>query len=153
MTTDIQDFIERFDLLRDQLKEAIQGMSGEELNWRPLGEDTSSPWVLVTHICGNWGFWVHQVVGGIDVRRDRDAEFTAKGTEVAELEALVDRTSETTHKVLRGLSGDDLGETREPRPGATPVTLRRAMLNCLTHVHEHLGHLGMTKQLYEERER
>ena len=152
MTTEAEAYIERLDYLLGEVKNAIQGMSQEELNWVPLPTDTKSPCVLASHIAGSVGFWVHQVVGGIDVKRDRDAEFTAPGASAAELEALLDRAAQTTRDVLQNLSSDDLSQIKDVRPGQPPMSLRGAVLRSISHLGEHLGHLTLTKQFYAARE-
>jgi len=152
MTTEDEAYIERLDYLLNEVKNVIQGMSQVELNWTPLATDTNSPCVLATHIAGSVGFWVHQVVGGIDVHRDRDAEFVAKAASAAELEALLDRAAQTTRNVLQNLSGDDLSQTKDVRPGQPPMSLRGAVLRSISHLGEHLGHLTLTKQLYAARD-
>ena len=152
MTTEAEAYIERLDYLLGEVKNVIQGMSQEELNWMPLATDTNSPCVLATHIAGSVGFWIHQVVGGIDVHRDRDAEFEAKAAAAAELEALLDRAAQTTRDVLQNLSSDDLSQTKDVRPGQAPVSLRWAVLHTIEHLGQHLGHLTLTKQLYAARD-
>ena len=151
MTTEAQAYIERLDYLRNEVKKEIHGMSTEELNWAPLASDTNSACALATHIAGTEGFWIHQVVGGRDVPRDREAEFATRDSSVAELETLLDRTAQTTRNLLQDISRDDLGQTREPRPGAELVSLRYAILHTIEHLAQHLGHIALTKQLYAER--
>ena len=148
MSAESQAYIERLDALRDEVKQLIQAMGPDELNWVPLDTDANSPVVLVTHIAGSESFWVHQVVGGMDVRRDRDAEFTARASSAADLQALLDRTGATTRRVLQALSTDDLEESRPARPGEAPVSLRYAVLHQIEHMGQHLGHLSLTTQLY-----
>ena len=150
MSTETQAYIERLDHLRNEAKKVIQGMSSEELNWVPLPADTSSPAVLATHFAGSEGFWVHQVAGGVDVHRDRDAEFAARVSTAAELEALLERTGETTRQTLQRLSGDDLDQSAQGIRGET-VTRRYAVLHAIEHLGQHLGHLSLTKQLYAAR--
>ena len=151
MATESQAYIERLDYLRNEVKKAIQGMSTEELNWAPRDKDTNSACVLVTHIAGTEGFWIHQMVGGTDVDRNRDTEFAARASNVAELKALLDSTAQTTRNILQNLSSDDLGQTKEPRSGAEPVSLRYGILHTIEHLGQHLGHLTLTKQIYAAR--
>ena len=77
MTTETEGYAEWLDHLTDEVKKAIQGMSAGELEWTPLEDDTNSPCVIATHIAGTVAYHIHQLVGGIDVGRDRDAEFAA----------------------------------------------------------------------------
>ena len=151
MTTETEGYTEWLEHLTNEVKKAIHGMSAGELEWTPLEDDTNSPCVIATHIAGTVAYHIHQLVGGIDVGRDRDAEFAAHGVTAAELESLLDRTAETTRRVLLAASTDDLDSTVE-RAGQPPVTRRWAILHTLEHVGEHLGHLNLTQQLYATRE-
>ena len=153
MSAEIEAYIERLDYLRNEIAETIRGMSAEELNWTPLAADTNSPTVLATHVAGGESYWLHQVIGGIDVHRDRDAEFVAEAAASAELETLLERTGQTSRQVLRGLSTDDLDETSAPRPGGDPVSTRYAILHQIDHLAQHLGHLTITRQLYSARKK
>ena len=149
MATEAEVFIDRFENIHDEVKGALQGMSAEELNWSPTDSETNSPCALATHIAGTEGMSIHQVIGGIDIHRDRDAEFAAKDSTVADLVALLDRTLETSRRVLGGLSADELGATREFRAGEPPVQVRWVLVNLIGHLGQHLGHLSLTKQVYE----
>ena len=153
MSAEIEAYVERLDHLRAAIVEAIRGMTAEELDWTPLAADTNSPAVLATHVAGSERYWLHQVIGGVDVRRDRDAEFAARATGSAELEAVLERTGQTSREVLRGLSTEDLDETRATRPGQDPVSIRYAVLHQIDHLAEHLGHLSLTHQLHSARKR
>ena len=115
----------------------------------PSAADTNSVGVLVAHTAGAESFWIHQVVGGIDVGRDRDAEFATKDSSSAALQALLSRTGDTTRKVLSG--GPDLDKVVVPRPGESPSSLRYSVVHMIEHMGQHLGHLGLTKQLYAAR--
>ncbi len=148
MATEAEVYIDRLDYLRNEIKKAIGGMSVEALNWTPLPEDTSSPCVLATHIAGSESFWIHQVVGGINVDRDRDSEFNARGNSVAKLEAMLEKAAQTTRNILQGLPSNALDQTREVRPEESPISLRWAILHMIEHMGQHLGHIALTKQLY-----
>ena len=149
--SEIEAYIAQLDSIRGEAVETVRGMSVEELGWTPLAADTSSPTVLVTHMAGSEGFWIHQVAGGIDVRRDRDSEFAARPTSSADLVAALERAGKTSRGVLRGLSRTDLDGKRPSRPGQDPVTIRYAILHQIDHMAQHLGHLALTHQLFMAR--
>ena len=149
MSTETETYIQVLDALRQEVAETIDGMDADALNWVPSAADTNSTAVLVAHIAGSESFWIHQVVGGIDVSRDRDAEFATKGSDAADLQALLSKTGDTTRDVLS--NGPDLDRVVVPRPGELPSSLRYAVVHQIEHMGQHLGHLGLTKQLYESR--
>ena len=146
MTSEAEGYLERLDYLRNEFKKEIRDMSPEELAWKPLEEDTNSPYVLATHVAGTEAFHIHQLVGGIDVGRDREAEFAASGMDPSHLEQMLNETGETTRRVLSNATTADLDETFEYREG--PVSRRWAVLHTLEHIGQHLGHLTLTRQLY-----
>lgn len=150
MSTETDAYIERLDYLTDEFKKALQGISAEELDWVPLSTDSNSACVLATHAAGTQSAWIHQIVGGIDINRSRDAEFAAKGATVDELVALLDRTASTSRTVIDGLSTADLHKIHETADGQR-VSTRWAILHTLEHIAQHLGHLTLTRQLYAQK--
>lgn len=151
MAGEIETYAERLDALRREVAEAIHDMGADELNWAPTADETNSPAALVAHIAGSESFWVHQVIGGLDINRDRDSEFRTRAADSAGLEDLLLTTGETSGAVLRKASGEDLSRTRTARPGEPPVSLRYAIVHQIEHMSQHLGHLTLTKQLYAAR--
>ena len=151
MAGEAQAYLERLDYLRGEIKNTIHEMTQEELNWAPLEKDTNSAWVLAVHAAGTESFWIHQMVGGIDAHRNRDAEFNASGQSVAELETLLDKTAKVTHDTLQSLSSDELAQTKESGSEGDSVSFRYSILHTIEHLGQHLGHLTLTKQLYTGR--
>ncbi len=147
MTSETEAYLERLDYLRDEFKKEIRNMSTEELAWQPLDEDTNSAYVLATHVAGTEAYHIHQLVGGIDVHRDREAEFAAGGMDPSHLEQMLSETGETTHRVLSKATTAVLDETFEYR--GQSATRRWAVLHTLEHIGQHLGHLTLTRQLYQ----
>ena len=156
MDAEVQLYIDQLDDIRGKVKETIQGMSAEELNWKPPIAESNSPYVLAAHLPGSETQWIHQFVGGMDVSRDRDAEFRASGDSAAPLIERLDQVGNTSREVLGRLTSDDLGQRRTrpiPAGSTDQVTVRYGILNFIVHMSEHLGHLGLPRQLYAGRKR
>ena len=153
MDAEIQEYIKVFDYMRDEVKKAIQGMTAEELNWTPLAKDANSAAVLITHLAGAESFRIHQVVGGTDVGRDREAEFRAKARSVADMEAVLDRTAAKSRAVLEKTSSRDLDKVVTARPGEAPASLRWNLLYNIQHYGQHLAAISLTRQLYTARQK
>ncbi|MSQ21792.1 MAG: DUF664 domain-containing protein [Dehalococcoidia bacterium] len=151
MDSEVKAYIEILDYMRDEIKKAIQGMTAEELNWMPLPKDTNSAAVLITHLAGAESFRIHQVVGGTDIGRNRDAEFAAKARNVAQLEALLDRTGAKSTEVLRNVSARDLDRVVTARAGEAPASMRWNILYNIQHYGQHLAAISLTRQLYAAR--
>jgi hypothetical protein len=147
------------DFLKEIEREAIKVLDGlppEALNWRPLpassapGADahvTNSLAVVVTHLAGSVRYWVGEVAGGRPAHRDRDAEFRAEATQLSELSARVTGAAEFARGVLSKLPPHYLDEVVD-RNGK-PVSRRYAIVHALTHASIHIGHMEITRQLWE----
>ena len=139
--------------LIDKLTASLDGLDAEQLNWKPPVADANSIFVIVTHTLGNIRAWVLGICCGQPIDRDRPAEFASSGPNAA---PLVERARELAREVEDALAGldpstlDDLREARQRLWGAgtaEPVTGRAAILHAIEHASEHLGHIGITKDL------
>src|SRR5262245_65982024 len=108
-TTFEAEFIEasRVFLLDDYLPKllhCVNQMSDDDLWWRP-NEVSNSIGNLVLHLSGNLRQWIVSSVGGASFKRDRDAEFAARGPiPRAELVASLKKAVEEVDAVLATLS-------------------------------------------------
>jgi hypothetical protein len=149
MIPEIEECANILDGIKDEILDTIRGLDEAALNWTPLSTDmTNSVYSLVVHICGSESQMIHHLVGGLEINRDRDAEFIAKGKSATELEVLMKNASKTTREVLESLEPEKLTEERDS--GLWGVfTVRRAILRQINHQALHLGQVQLTKQMYE----
>lgn len=148
MIPEIEESVGIMEGIKKEIGAIIQDMKEDELNWTPLsGEVSNSIYALVVHICGSEAYMIHQVVGGRQVKRNRDAEFIAHGESAAELETLMAETMKTTRDILDALTPSQLMETRDTAWGPTKVL--SAILRQIHHQALHLGQIQLTKQIYE----
>ena len=135
----------------DEIRTAIKGLPQEGLDWAP-GPEINPLNVLVVHLTGAEHYWIGDVIAGKPSERDREAEFTVRG--VAEQE-LIQRLRENEHffqKALEPLALQDLEAMRtSPRNGRS-VAVGWALCHVLKHTALHLGHMQITRQLWEQRE-
>ena len=151
MPSELENYRQRIDHLRGQVRELVAGLPAEALNWTPLpveGQEdaTNSLAVLAAHTVGAEHFWIAEVVGGRPPTRDRDAEFATRVAHGEELLALVDRTAAETAEILSGLAASALDGEREARGERVPV--RWCLMHVATHTALHLGHMQLTYQLW-----
>ena len=92
MVPEVQEFADRFDEIRRQARDAIQNLDERGLNSTPLDQDTSSPAVLVHHMAGVEGFWLRQIIGGVDIGRNRPDELL--GTQFSRLRSFMSMREE-----------------------------------------------------------
>ena len=149
MATEVEEYISEFDALHEQVQQIMEGMSHEELHWAPIPIETNSPAIILTHLLGAESFRIHQMAGGIDIGRDRDAEFLTQEKSVNDLKQTLEDVSARTEQTLRDLSGDDLAEVKPAvREYENAEAVRWHILHAIEHYGLHIGHLTLTHQLY-----
>lgn len=131
-----------------QLRELIDGMDSDALNWSP-GPEMNSLAVLVTHTVAS-GLDTLTFVRDVPNDRDRDAEFRTKAPDAADLLATLDRGDANLRGHGNAITSNQLEAVRD-RPGRDPQVGLHWLINNCGHAREHLGHAQMTKLLYEQR--
>src|SRR3954454_10337579 len=63
----------------DRLVACLDGLSADDLNWRPPAPEANSLYALAVHTLGNAEENILETLAGQVVGRDREAEFTAQG--------------------------------------------------------------------------
>jgi DinB superfamily len=132
------------------LRAAAEGLSADELNRRPGGEDTNSIAVLMTHALHSTRAWLSLAVGAEPPARDRPAEFRVVASDEVELLSLLDDLGTECVSLLDGAPFDPDRTGLAPwRPGAhaqEPVTAAWALIHALVHPREHVAHAQLTRQ-------
>jgi len=146
MQTFYADWLNNLQELHNDVAKTIEGLSPEALDWSPR-QGVNSITVLIVHLTGSQRFLFGEVIGGVDIHRDRDAEFRAKGLTPEELtKRLNDNITYITDE-LEKLTLDDLDRkcmfrTRE-------VTVGWVIGHALKHTATHLGHIQVMKDMWE----
>jgi len=159
MLPELDNYLQRIEDLRGQVRALIADVPAEALNWRPIAETfpraesfregaTNSLAVLAAHVAGAEHFWIAEVIGGRPTTRDRDAEFKLEVADASELVRHFDAVQVETREVFSTLTATDLEGTREAR-GKT-VAVRWSILHVIDHTSLHLGHMQITYQLWNE---
>lgn len=148
MIPELDHYAQAFEQLHADAARALDGLSAEALNWRPLegDESTNSLAMTLTHLAGSERYWVGEVAGEQPAHRDREAEFRARAASAAELTALLDQAGALTRQTLERLPPEKLEETVALRDRT--VTRRWAVLHALEHIAIHIGHMQLTRQLW-----
>jgi hypothetical protein len=124
--------------LGDELVNAVPDLSG-----------ANSAYQIVFHCCGMLEWWTGSAILGLDVDRDRDAEFVARGT-VAQLTS---RADEVRAQVVHDLELIDPAAPLKGEPSAdyrgTPIddTAGGALMHVFEELAQHHGHLELTRDL------
>jgi len=131
----------------ERIVATLEGLSEDDLNWKPAVSETNSLFVLATHIMGNVRENVLHQLGGQPTNRDRDAEFRAAGNSSEELRQSWDGLKSEIAATFAGIASDAMDrEYTRPSTGEV-LTGRKLMLNTAIHAGEHAGHAEMTRDL------
>jgi uncharacterized damage-inducible protein DinB len=150
MINELENYQHRIENLRGQIRDIIDDLPAEALNWRPLENSDdhaiNSLAVLATHVTGAEHFWISEVIGRRPPTRNRDAEFVTEASDAAQLIKRLDDVAEETAQIFTALSEVDLGDTRQNRD--KKISVRWALLHVVDHYALHLGHIQITYQLW-----
>lgn len=146
------DVMERLDFLHGEMRRAISDLSVEALDWSPA-EGANSMGAVVVHTLGAERYWVATVIFGQPSDRVRESEFLARGWLTVELFEQLDKLTTLERAVFETLGLEDLETLRRvPRDGRE-VTVSWALAHVIEHTAVHVGHLQLTRQLWDERAR
>lgn len=142
------------DELRGHIIKAVEPLDENQFNARIPGL-INTPAIVLKHLAGSERQWIHKVVAGEDLARDRASEFTcehvAKDAAVEALQAV----GRNTRGILDALSDEHLdGKVMAARQtGMGEVTRRYAIFHTLAHLAYHHGQLRMQVKLLTDPER
>ncbi len=136
--------------LHDQVRQCIEAFPPEALDWTP-GKEMNTPTVIITHLTGAERFLVGDIVMQDPSNRDRQAEFLARGSNKEELLHRVDVSEAYLDSALEKLSLADLDVMQLHPHRGDQVTVSWALLHTLEHTANHLGHLQLTLQIWQQR--
>jgi uncharacterized damage-inducible protein DinB len=139
-----------------ELREAVDGLPDEALNWKPAGEDTNSVAVLVTHMLHSTRSWISTAVAAPLPERDRDSEFRVTANKTEDLLELLDDFSTQILALLNSSGEIDWAANRKTHLRPDPslpdyVPASYALLHAIEHVGQHVAHVSLTRQLWDAR--
>ena len=130
-----------------QIDACLDVLTDEELWWRP-NEQTNAVANLVVHLSWSNRYYLEQVIGGRDIGRRREAEFTARdGFHKATLVDTWQHSRRVVEDILNGLRPDQMMEPTD-RTGK-PTTYGQILLHVTHHNAAHMGQIvWITKMLH-----
>ena len=134
-----------------ELREAVDGVPTEALDWRPPAKDSNPLTVLATHGMHSTRWWLTVARGAPLPDRDRPSEFVAEVANADELLAFVDAMATDCLARLDPAEPFDPGAEREV-PDDDPVTGAYALLHAMEHLREHVAQAQLTRQLWDRRD-
>ena len=120
--------------------------AGVPLDWRPPAAAATSVYVLAVHALGTTEHRLLGVLCGIDIVRDREAEFAATSGSAAAIANERRALSARIESALSSLTEEDLAApTRHPERGE--ITGLDVLIVVARHVAEHAGQAEFTRDL------
>jgi hypothetical protein len=134
----------------DAIVGALDGLTAQELNWRPPAPATNSLYAIATHVVGNAEENLLGTLCGQPHGRHYASEFTAAGDVPDAVRARWARVREQIAKHLASLTREDLdGARQHPRRGI--ITGRDVLIVVARHTAEHWGEAQLTRSLMKAR--
>lgn len=147
-----QDYYDHLQKLHAEIGLVLDGLPQEALDWMP-GENMNSICVLAVHVAGAERFWIGDVITGETSNRNREAEFLTRGLDAAALREALNASLVHSRAVLERLMINDLHEMRtSPRDGRQ-FRVGWVLNHALEHIAIHLGHMQITRQVWESEPR
>ena len=142
------NYMENLDRQHHEIISTIQQLPKDALDWTPC-VNTNSICVLAVHIAGAERYWIGDVIADEPSGRIRESEFKVNGLSADELIRRLEDTSRYCRGVISSLKTDDLEkECISPRDGQR-VSVGWSLLHIIEHNAIHLGHIQLTRQLWE----
>lgn len=130
----------------DRLVGCLEGLSAEDLNWRPTAPGANSLVALAVHTLGNAEENLRETLAGHAVGRDREAEFAVRDVSAGTLVTRWQILRLELPALLADLPADALDRTyAHPRRGT--LTGREILIVVARHAAEHLGQAELTRDL------
>lgn len=133
----------------DGFAEIVRDLGDDAVNSVPDVPGINSVFALVTHLGGVLDYWGATVIGGLDVPRDRDAEFRAVGSADEALARLERIRREWPRWWRAGLVDGVAAPETAARVRRSPdeSTAEWIAAHVLRDVTQHLGHAQITRDV------
>ena len=134
------------------IAQTIDDMPAGQLDTH-LHDGASSPAELAGHVVGAIRAYALGVGCGLEVERDRAAEFATAGVPSSDLSAAVRTLADDIDAAMSAVDPAVFNEITVPEQslfGAAPtreVSRRDALVGAIRHAGEHLGHLQLTRDV------
>jgi len=146
-----RDFAKQLATLHDGMDAALADLPVEALDYVP-GQEMNSLAVLATHVAEAERYWIAAVAGGEATERVREREFQARGQDAETLRGLLADALESSQQVLARLRVDELDRQSASLIHDRTYSMSYALVHGLAPTAEHMGHMQMVRQLWEQRQ-
>lgn len=141
-------YLRNLEEIHTDIRTVIKGLPLEALDWHP-DADMNSIAVLIIHSLGAERYWIGDVVAGEPSGRDREAEFRVSGLTEAQLVGRMEEGEGYVRNALEKLTVQTLEEMRISARNGREETVGWALCHALKHTALHLGHMQLTRQIWQ----
>ncbi len=131
----------------DTMKQALRGLPDEALDWI-LGPEMNSLNVLITHTAGAERYWIGTMIGKIASDRVRTEEFEIRSGTVDKLVEVLNAALAESVSVIARLGLEDLEKMVQSDTHGREFQVGWSLLHALEHTANHVGHIELTRQLW-----
>lgn len=147
-----EDYVNILESHHNNILQALNGLPPAALDWKP-GPDMNSISVLIFHLTGAERYWIGDVAAQEPSNRDRDSEFRVHDVGLNVLKERLNNNLTYARNVLNKLALEDLEQTRISTSDGQTYTVGWALIHALEHATLHLGHIQITRQMWEQSKR
>ncbi len=133
----------------NKLKDEILLFKDVKKLWATNKDIKNSSGNLCLHLCGNLRFLIGAVLGKIDYKRDRNAEFALKNVPRSELVKNVDKTIKAVKESLSKLNEKDFQKIFPMELIKKDATTEFILIHLVGHLNYHLGQINYHRRLIE----
>jgi uncharacterized damage-inducible protein DinB len=141
-------------LMRVQIVRELEGFVREveacpddESLWALAPGVSNSVGTLALHVSGNLQDFIGRVLGGSSYVRNREYEFSHRGSPRADVVAELRRAAEAVNYALTGMDPARLETDYPMNPGGNTVTTAAFLVHLGAHIAFHLGQAGYLRRI------
>jgi len=145
-STEVASFWRDIDGSVTRIVTALDGLSNDEINWRPAAPEANTLSVLAIHTMGNVEENVLETLCGQPVNRQREQEFRDSGASASAIQERWHELRQQISSALAKLQSSDLARSYK-HPRREQESGWEVLILVSRHAGEHAGHAELTRDL------
>ena len=143
--------LQTLDALHNEIFSLLEVVGADGWNWKPGIPDCNSMYAIANHTILSQYWWIQENLNRVEIPRDRPGEFVSKANDLDSLKKLYQDIQNLTKQILEQISESDLQSLRSVKQ--REVTVEWIVFHVVEHTALHLGHVQITKQLFEDQQK
>ena len=137
----------QFQKYLENLKKEISLYQNESDLWKLTGDLNNTPANLAMHLCGNLKHNIGAVITGNGYVRNRDLEFSQKGTSKQEIIAEIESTIAIVLPALEALTPEQMAQQFPETSHGEDQTIYDALVRLAFHLAYHVGQINYHRRI------